>query len=79
MSTSLEMLSQLRSELREAGIHLYLARVTDQVRDLFERSGFLEQLDGRLFRGVDSAVTAFLDTPHTGPVASDLRLVVEHE
>jgi SulP family sulfate permease len=58
--TGLEMLAQLRNELRESGIDLYFARVTDPVRDLFERSGFLNQLDGHLFRGVNAAVAAFL-------------------
>jgi sulfate permease, SulP family len=58
--TSLEMLGQLRNELQDFGIDLYFARVADPVRDLFGRSGFLKQLDGRLFQGVDVAVTAFL-------------------
>lgn len=58
--TSLEMLAQLRTELRESHIDLYLARVNDQVHDLFERSGFLDEMKGRLFQGVDSAVGAFL-------------------
>ena len=58
--TCLEMLGQLRNELQDSGIDLYFARVADPVRDLFGRSGFLKQLDGRLFRGVDVAVTAFL-------------------
>jgi MFS superfamily sulfate permease-like transporter len=58
--TCLEMLGQLRSELHDLGIPLYFARVADPVRDLFDRSGFLKQSDGRLFRGVDVAVAAFL-------------------
>jgi len=58
--TCLEMLGQLRNELQDSGIDLYFARVADPVRDLFGRSGFLKQLDGRLFRGVDVAVAAFL-------------------
>jgi high affinity sulfate transporter 1 len=60
--TSLEMLRRLRDELQESGIHLYFSRVADPVRDLFDRSGFLEELDGRLFRGVNAAVAAFLDS-----------------
>lgn len=60
--TCLEMLRHLRDELQDSGIHLYFARVTDPVRDLFERSGFLEEMDGRLFRGVNAAVAAFLDS-----------------
>jgi MFS superfamily sulfate permease-like transporter len=59
--TSLEMLQQLRSELEESGIALYFARVTDRVRDLFDRSGFMERVgSNRIFPGVDSAVNAFL-------------------
>ena len=60
--TCLEMLRRLRDELQESGIHLYFSRVADPVRDLFDRSGFLEELDGRLFRGVNAAVAAFLDS-----------------
>ena len=63
--TSLEMLSQLMSELRQSGVELYLARVADPVRDLFARSGFLDQIgEQRLFRGVDNGVTAFLQISH---------------
>jgi len=60
--TSLDMLRRLRDELEDSGIHLYFAQVADPVRDLFERSGFLKELDGRLFRGVNAAVAAFLDS-----------------
>ena len=60
--TSLEMLRRLRDELQKSGIHLYFSRVADPVRDLFDRSGFLDELDGRLFRGVNAAVAAFLDS-----------------
>jgi len=59
--TSLEMLEQLRSELQGSGIALYLARVSDDVRDLFGRSGFLERLgEDNIFPGVHSAVNEFL-------------------
>ena len=59
--TSLEMLEQLRSELEGAGVALYFARVADRVRDLFDRSGFMERVgSNRIFPGVDSAVAAFL-------------------
>jgi len=78
--TCLEMLGQLRNELRESGIPLYFARVADPVRDLFKRSGFVEESEGLLFRGVDSAVTACLGAKPAAPVPPDLRLVVvEHE
>ena len=77
--TCLEMLSQLRNELRESGIHLYFARVADPVRDLFKRSGFVEESESLLFRGVDSAVTACLAAMHAESVSPDLRLVAEHE
>jgi SulP family sulfate permease len=60
--TSLEMLEQLRDELHESGIELCFVRVADPVRDLFDRSGFLECLgEGRIFAGVDVAVSAFLE------------------
>jgi sulfate permease, SulP family len=58
--TSLEMLGQLRDELRVDGIDLYLARLHDPVRDLFRRSGFLTEMERNLFQGVDLAVDAFL-------------------
>lgn len=58
--TGLEMLILLREELQASGIDLYFARVTDPVRDLFLRSEFLSQDDEHLFRGVHSAVNAFL-------------------
>jgi len=63
--TSLDMLSELRNELQEAGIELYLAQVADPVRDLLKRSGFLEQLgEGAIFPGVNAAVAAFLGAMH---------------
>ena len=77
--TCLEMLGQLRSEMCESDIHLYFARVADPVRDLFQRSGFLEQLDGRLFRGVDSAVAAFFAAMPAGPRRLTYGLAVEHD
>ncbi len=77
--TCLEMLSQLRNELRESGIHLYFARVADPVRDLFKRSGFVEESESLLFRGVDSAVTACLGAMHAKSVSPDLQHLVEHE
>lgn len=59
--TSLEMLEQVNNELHESGIDLHFARMTDTVRDLFTRSGFLERLGPqRIFPGVDVAVDAFL-------------------
>jgi MFS superfamily sulfate permease-like transporter len=77
--TCLEMLDRLRSELRESTIQLHFARVADPVRDLFERSGFRERLDGQLFRGVDSAVAAYCGAMHAKSAPSDLRIVVKHE
>jgi anti-anti-sigma regulatory factor len=59
--TSLEMLGQTQKELHESGIDLYFARVSDPVRDLFERSGFAKKLDGCLFRRVNVAANAFLE------------------
>ena len=61
--TSLEMLEQLRDELHESSVDLYFVRVADPVRDLFGRSGFLDRVgEGRIFVGVDVAVSAFLET-----------------
>jgi sulfate permease, SulP family len=77
--TCLEMLGELRNELHKSGIRLYLARVTDPVHDLFERSGFLDQLDGLIFHGVDSAVSAFLAVRYGEPATSEVPLTVEHE
>ena len=60
--TSLEMLEQLQSELDGAGIALCFARVSDRVRDLFDRSDFTDRVGlKRIFPGVDSAVNAFLE------------------
>ena len=57
--TVLDMLEQLRSELNEKGIGLAFARISDPVRGLLGRSGFLERLgEGHIFWGVDSAVDA---------------------
>jgi len=51
----LDMLEQLRSELDEKGIGLALARISDAVRGLLGRSGFLERLgEGRVFCAVDN-------------------------
>jgi len=57
--TVLDMLEQLRRDLNEKGIALAFARVSDSVRGLLDRSGFLERLgEGHVFWGVDSAVDA---------------------
>ncbi len=42
--TSLDLLEQLRGDLMESGIQLALARVSGPVRDLLDRSGFLDRL-----------------------------------
>ena len=76
--TCLEMLDRLQGELRELGIDFYFARVADPVRDLFKRSGFVKELEGHLFRGVDSAVNAYLSATHGISPPSELRFVVEH-
>ena len=76
--TCLEMLARLQGELRELGIDFYFARVADPVRDLFKRSGFVKELEGHLFRGVDSAVNAYLSATHGISPPSELGLVVEH-
>jgi sulfate permease, SulP family len=57
--TSLDMLDQLHKELQHAEIGLYLARLADPVRDLFERGGFLERMGpGRVFPGIGNAAAA---------------------
>jgi hypothetical protein len=55
------MLEQLRNELQELGMELYFARVADDARDLFDRSGLILRFgQDRIFPGVDLAVNAFL-------------------
>jgi anti-anti-sigma factor len=61
-TTGLEMLAQLTNELNHSGVELFFARVTDPVSDLFEKSGFVKRSDGRIFRGVNAAVAAYLET-----------------
>jgi len=57
--TVLDMLEQLRIELDEKGIGLAFVRISDHVRELLGRSGFLERLgEGHVFWGVESAVDA---------------------
>lgn len=60
--TSLEMLVELRKELRASGIDLYFARVADPVRDLFECSGFLQELgEDKILPEIEAAVAKFLE------------------
>jgi sulfate permease, SulP family len=74
--TSLEMLEQLRNELQQSDIDLYLVRVSDRSRDLLDRSGFLKNLgETRLFPGVDAAVNTFLQASRS-PLGAAPR--VEH-
>jgi high affinity sulfate transporter 1 len=57
--TALDMLDQVRSELSESGIRLTFARVSEPVREIFRRSGFLERLgEANVYWGVHTAVTA---------------------
>jgi sulfate permease, SulP family len=77
--TCLEMLDRLRTELRESKIDLCFARIADPVRDLFKRSGFVDQEEKVLFRGVNSAVAACLSGTPASSVPPDLQLVIEHE
>lgn len=59
--TSLEMLVELRKELHASGIDLYFARVADPVRDLFECSGFLQELgEDKILPEIEIAVIKFL-------------------
>jgi MFS superfamily sulfate permease-like transporter len=58
-ATSLDMLDQLRSELSERGISLKFARVSEPVRDLFRRSGFIDRVgEANIYYGVHRAVAA---------------------
>jgi MFS superfamily sulfate permease-like transporter len=77
--TSLEMLQQLRSELEESGITIYFARVSDRVRDLFDRSGLTERVGpNRIFPGVDLAVDAFLKGDSTSEKGRTEKLDQAH-
>src|SRR5262249_8720636 len=58
-----EMLAQ-RSELEETDIVVYLVRVSDEVRELFEDSGFLECVGEKLLR--DSIVPSVDSFGHSG-------------
>lgn len=65
--TVLDTLEQLRSELNENGIGLAFARISDPVRDLLRRSGFLDRFgESNVFWGVDSAVDTLTHAPE-GP------------
>jgi high affinity sulfate transporter 1 len=65
--TSLEMLEDLRIDLLDRSVALYFARVPDEVKDLFARSGYLERLGaGRVFATVDSAVNSILQRTKAG-------------
>jgi sulfate permease, SulP family len=59
--TTLDMLRDLRGELKESEVELLFARVADPVRDLFERSGFLRDLGPeKVFLGIHLAVDTYL-------------------
>ena len=63
--TVLDMLDQLRTELSSDGIRLALARISDPVRALLARSGFLERLgEENVFWGVDTAVEELTKRRH---------------
>jgi len=60
--TVLDTLAQMKADLDGQGIGLAFARVSDPVRDLIARSGFLQRIgEGHVFWDVDSAVAA--ETP----------------
>jgi high affinity sulfate transporter 1 len=57
--TVLDLLEQLNGELRESGIGLAVAGISDRVHDLFRESGFLERLgESNVFWDLESAATA---------------------
>ena len=77
--TVLDTLEQLRSELNEKGIGLAFARISDSVRELLRRSGFLERLGERnLFWGVDSAVDVLTQPEDSRPPTIIVRPSVSH-
>ena len=68
--TSLEMLQELRNELKSMGTELWLARVAEPARDLFNRSGFLQVLGDRsIFGSVEAAAGAFLHKSYSAAQA----------
>jgi SulP family sulfate permease len=69
--TSLDMLRDLGKELKESGVELYFARVSDPAQDLFRRSGFLTDLGTeKVFIGMHRAVDAHLKTHPADEAAS---------
>jgi len=68
--TTLDMLQELRNELRCMGKELWFARLADPVHELFQRSGFLEVLGQEAVYGeVDAAADAFLHKSYPAPEA----------
>lgn len=65
------MLRDLRKELEESKVKLLFGRISDPVRDLFERSGFLSELGTeKVFIGLHQAVDEHLKAPATDGAAS---------
>jgi sulfate permease, SulP family len=70
-ATSVDMLRDLRKELEESKVKLLFGRISDPVRDLFERSGFLSELGTeKVFIGLHQAVDEHLKAPATDGAAS---------
>jgi MFS superfamily sulfate permease-like transporter len=60
--TSMDMMEQLLDDLRLSGVELFLARLSDPVESLLNRSGLLARIgEAHVFRGVDLAVEAFFN------------------
>jgi SulP family sulfate permease len=72
-TTSAERLAGLLGALRERGVDLHLVRVFGNVRDVLERSGFIETLGpDHLWHSIAAGVKAARDAPLLEPDDADL-------
>ena len=59
---SIEMLTDLQTELKEEGIELLLANLRAPVRDVLQRSGLIERIGKQyIYLSVEDGVRAFQD------------------
>jgi len=66
-----DMLRDLASDLRQAGIDLLLAQVRGSVRRRMSKTGLFDHIGkDHIFLSVDAAVQSFLSRPADAPVAS---------
>lgn len=59
--TAIDALEELRAELRSREIVVALARVKQETREELERADFIEQLEGRVYPTLPTAVGAYID------------------